>query len=75
MIVWGPTLARALKSRERYKEVGLISFSSPTSSNAVSFAMRTDQLTDAGSQGGPLSQGCVANAPTAGAGWQRRPST
>ena len=24
MIVWGQTLARALKSRERYKEVGLI---------------------------------------------------
>jgi hypothetical protein len=36
---------------------------------------RTDQLIDAGSQGGPLSQGCVANAPTAGAGMQTRPST
>jgi hypothetical protein len=35
----------------------------------------TDQLTDVGSQGGPLSQGCVANAPTAGAGMQTRPST
>jgi len=33
---------------------------------------RTDQRTDAGSQGGPLSQGAVANAPTAGARWQRR---
>jgi len=33
---------------------------------------RTDQLID-GSQGGPLSQGCVANAPTAGAGMQTRP--
>lgn len=28
-----------------------------------------------GSQGGPLVQGCVANAPTAGAGVQTRPST
>jgi hypothetical protein len=35
---------------------------------------RTDQRTDAGSQGGPLSQGAVANAPTAGARWQRRSS-
>src|SRR6266404_6046550 len=35
---------------------------------------RTDQLADTGSHGGPLSQGCVANAPTAGAGTQTRPS-
>ena len=35
-------------------------------------SMRTDQRADAGSQGGPLSQGAVANAPTAGARWQRR---
>ena len=34
----------------------------------------TDQRADVGSQGGPLSQGAVANAPTAGARWQRRPS-
>jgi hypothetical protein len=33
-------------------------------------ATRTDQLIVAGSQGGPLSQGWVANAPTAGAGVQ-----
>src|ERR1700730_2061091 len=37
-------------------------------------SIRTDQLTDAGSQGAPLFQGCVANAPTAGAGMQARPS-
>jgi len=35
----------------------------------------TDQLAGVASQGGPLSQGCVANAPTAGAGMQTRPST
>jgi hypothetical protein len=35
---------------------------------------QSDQLTGAGSQGGPLFQGCVANAPTAGAGVQSRPS-
>jgi hypothetical protein len=35
-----------------------------------STATRTDQLIVAGSQGGPLSQGWVANAPTAGAGVQ-----
>src|SRR5438552_12557318 len=35
---------------------------------------RRDQRTGAGWQGGPLSQGAVAKAPTAGAGWQKRPS-
>src|ERR1700730_17995818 len=38
------------------------------------FSTRKDQRTDAGSQGGRLSQGAVANAPTAGTRWQRRPS-
>lgn len=36
---------------------------------------RTNQLTHVGSQGGPLSQGCVANASTAGARMQPRTST
>jgi hypothetical protein len=39
------------------------------------FAMRMDQKPRAGSQGGPLPQGCVAKAPTRGAKRQGRPST
>ena len=37
-------------------------------------AARTDQYPGVGSQGGPLSQGCVANAPTRGARMQGCPS-
>jgi hypothetical protein len=39
---------------------------------ASRFTMRTDQ--EPGSQGGPFSHGCEANAPTRGANWQPCPS-
>jgi hypothetical protein len=72
--VGGPTSLSAMTlapDPDRYRS-GSIALRKLTAGRSKT---RTNQLTHVGSQGGPLSQGCVANASTAGAGMQARPST
>jgi hypothetical protein len=56
--------------------VGSISLSAITlAANGWLLHDASESLGPCGSQGGPLSQGCVANASTVGARMQQRPST
>jgi hypothetical protein len=72
--VVGPTSLSAItlaSDPDRYRS-GFIALRKLTAGRSTT---RTNQLAHVGSQGGPLSQGCVANASTAGARMQARPST